>query len=143
VSNTTGRTARANHPAHEKALVGLWLAIDACHDFLDAHRATLPGPDHPCPRASGGCCEVCSLRDLYADLGGILYTLELYAGRLEDQARPFPEQLERLAQEWRDHDAPQAEQVLRALERVGEHGTARNPGPRPSPDRVWASDLHR
>jgi hypothetical protein len=142
VPNATIRTTRANHPAHEKALVGLWLAIDACNEFLDAHRTALPGPDHACLRASGRRCEACSLRDIYTDLSGILYSLEVFAGQLEDQARPFPEQLERLAQEWRDQDAPQAEQVLRAVQRLGERGTTRGRDFGPTPDGVWPSDLH-
>ncbi len=115
--NPTRRPVRPNHPAHEKALVGLWLAIDACNEFLDAHRATLPGPDHACSGPGLGHCEACNLRDLYADLSGLLYNLEVYAGRLEDQAQPFPEQLERLARDLRDHETPQAEQILRILVR--------------------------
>jgi hypothetical protein len=143
VPNPTIRTARANHPAHEKALVGLWVAIDACNEFLDAHRTALPSPEHACPRVSGRRCEACSLRDLYTDLSGILYSLEVFAGRLEDQARPFPEQLERLAQEWRDQDASQAEWVLRAVQRMGSRGTARGRDFGPTPDEVWPSDLRQ
>jgi hypothetical protein len=143
VPNPTIRTPRANHPAHEKALVALWLAIDACNEFLDAHRAALPGPEHACPRVSGRRCEACSLRDLYTDLSGILYSLEVFAGRLEDQARPFPEQLERLAQEWRDQDVPQAEQILRAVQCMGARGPTRGRDPEPTPDGICPSDLYR
>jgi hypothetical protein len=143
VPNPTSHPARANHPAHEKVLVSLWLAIDACNEFLDAHRATLPGPDHTCPRSSRRHCEACRLRELYADLSGILYNLELYASRLEDQARPFPEQLARLVQDWRDHETPQDEQILRALERIAARGPTWNIAPWPSPDRAGASELRR
>jgi hypothetical protein len=138
--NTVARTAPGNHPAHEKALVSLWLAIDACNEFLDAHHATLPAAEHDCARVVGGPCPACRLRDLYADLRGILYTLELYANRLEDQARPFPEQLDRLAQDWRERDTPEAEEVVRALEALGAHGPPAAEGPGASPQRVRAGE---
>ena len=137
------RTAQANHPAHEKALVGLWQAIDACKEFLDAHRTELPGPEHACTRVSGRRCEACSLRDIFTDLSGILYGLEEFAGLLEDQAQPFPEQLERLAQECRDQDAPLAAQIVSAVQRTLARGTTRGRDSGPTRDGVRPSDQHQ
>src|SRR5262245_41358111 len=119
--NTVARTAPGHHPAHEKALVSLWLPIDACHDFLGAHHATLPAAEHASAGAASSAWMACTLRDLSADLRAILYTLELYATRLEDQARPFPAQLDRLGQAWRERHTPEAAQAVRALEALGAH----------------------
>jgi hypothetical protein len=115
-AGATGLAAPANHPAHEKALVGLWLAIDACREFLDAHAASPCGGAHDCAGASGLRCEGCALCELASDFRGMLFTLELYASRLDDQAAPFAGQLRRLRGEWRDRGTPQAEQILRVLE---------------------------
>jgi hypothetical protein len=115
-----GSAVPANHPAHEKALVGIWLAIDACREFLDAHASHL-SEDHDCAGAGGDSCEGCALQDLSADIRGMLFTLELYANWLENQAAPFPEQLERLREEWRDRGTPEAEQILGVLETLSGH----------------------
>jgi hypothetical protein len=46
----------------------------------------------------------------------MLFTLELYASQLEDQAVPFPEQVDRLRRDWLERDTPRTEQALRVLE---------------------------
>ncbi len=72
-----------NHPLHEKALIHLWGAIEACEGLIAQHR-DCDDPD----------CYVCrdDLCAVYGDLQGMLYTLELYASCLDGAALPFLEQ---------------------------------------------------
>jgi hypothetical protein len=79
---------RANHPAHERALVGLWIAQDALEED--------PTPCTCGERDRDRHCRACSNATILYDATGTLFNVELLASCLEGETMPFPESLDRL-----------------------------------------------
>src|SRR6266536_2430925 len=76
-----------NHPAHEAALIGLWLARAAVNVFLDEHEDALLDEDHDCE--GHATCEACGLLVLYRCMNGLSRCLDWMESDLHGNAIPF------------------------------------------------------